>query len=134
MMKTLRKKTVSVLVVDDDVNGSQALCDHLNFRGYQATSVHSGPAALDYLKTLKEDDLPEAILLDVLMPKMSGCEVLNLLRYDPRTKGIPVILLSVLSRDEVPEHVSCNCSGFDVFISKPFEMNVLVRELEGVLR
>src|SRR4051812_38467761 len=115
-----------ILVIDDDVNGNEALCDHLRFRGYQPTSLHSGEAALRYLKSLRREEMPSVILLDVLMPGMNGCEVLNAVRSQEDTRKIPVMMLSILSRDEIQENLACPCTGYDAYVSKPFNISDVV--------
>src|SRR5688572_27559468 len=100
----------NVLIVDDDTNSNQVIADHLRFCGFNAVSVYSGQTALDYVKEHIQRDRPSVILLDVLMPGMNGCQVLEQLRREPETKDIPVILLSVLSQDEIKEQLSCPCA------------------------
>src|SRR5438067_2255287 len=106
-MDTTKPSPPPVLIVDDDMNGNQVIADHLRFRGFHPTSMYSGKAAISYLNGLPEDQLPSAIILDVLMPGMNGCEVLQEIRGSARTHKIPVILLSVLSQDEVREQLTC---------------------------
>src|SRR5437667_7790917 len=96
-----------VLIIDDDSNSNQVIADNLRFRGFEPTSMYSGQTALDYLNRLPDDQLPRAILLDVLMPGMNGCEVLQEIRRDAHTRNIPVLLLSILSQDEIREQLSC---------------------------
>jgi CheY-like chemotaxis protein len=121
--------SLPVLIIDDDSNGNQVIADHLRFRGYEPISQYSGPAALEYLKTLPEDRLPRVILLDVLMPGMNGCQVLHELRHNEPTRRIPIIMLSVLSQDEVKDQISCPCDGYNNYIRKPFEMSAIVNLL-----
>ena len=123
----------NILVVDDDANSNQVLCDHLTFLGYHVKGIYSGLSALDYLNRLPDDQLPQAILLDVLMPGMNGCEVLKNIRGTAKTRTIPVILQSILSQDDFKDQVSCPCVGYNTYISKPFEMTQVVAKLEEVL-
>jgi CheY-like chemotaxis protein len=120
-----------VLIIDDDTNSNQVIADNLRFRGFEPTSMYSGQTALDYLKDLPEDQLPRAILLDVLMPGMNGCQVLQEIRSGEHTRKIPVILLSVLSQDEIREQLSCPCGGFNGYINKPYDMRDVIKKLEG---
>ena len=121
-----------VLIVDDDSNSNQVMADHLRFSGFEPVSVFSGQKALEYLHD-HEKDKPNVILLDVLMPGMNGCQVLQELRGQAATKDIPVILLSVLSQDEIKEQLSCPCAGYNGYINKPFDMREVVRKLERVV-
>ena len=123
-----------VLIIDDDSNSNQVIADNLRFRGFDPTSMYSGQTALDYLNRLPDEELPRAILLDVLMPGMNGCQVLQKIRRDAHTRNIPVLLLSVLSQDEIREQLSCPCAGYNGYINKPYDMRDVVRKLEGFIR
>jgi two-component system alkaline phosphatase synthesis response regulator PhoP len=122
-----------VLIIDDDSNGNLVVADHLRFRGFTPTSMYSGQAALDYLMKLSDDELPRVILLDVLMPGMNGCQVLTEIRRVARMQNIPIVLLSILSQDEVKEQISCGCNGYTNYVNKPFEMRDVVKILEGLI-
>lgn len=132
-MTFARKETLAIMVVDDDPSVNQALADHLSFRGYQVTQAQSGREALDHLQKLTQEELPKAILLDLLMPGMNGCEVLTALRANKETQNIPVIVLSILSKEEIHDHFSCGCSGYNAYVNKPFEIKQVLQELEAVL-
>ena len=92
----------SVLVVEDDRFLRRACEVSLRQRGYLVTSATDGEAGLQMARDL----VPDLILLDLLMPKMSGIDVLTQLRADPVTAGIPVIILSNSSREEDKAHAS----------------------------
>lgn len=81
-----------VMIVDDDLVLRQMYSDRLQAEGYEIIAAGSGQGALDILKSQK----PEIILLDVMMPKMNGIDVLKTLRADENTKDIPVIVLTAL--------------------------------------
>jgi len=133
MPTLLRSKQLPIMVVDDDVNGCDALCEHLRFRGYRATSIHSGADALDYLLKLCPDERPCVILLDVLMPGLSGCEVLKEIRSHSETQEIPVIMLSVLSKEDIQDQFAGACGGANAYVCKPFDMEKLIGQLENLL-
>jgi CheY-like chemotaxis protein len=79
-----------VLVVDDNVDTAAALRRMLKKKGYQVEALGNGYDALDYVKRAK----PRLIVLDQMMPGMTGLEVLRKLRSDPDTKDIPVMFYS----------------------------------------
>ena len=95
--------------------------------------MNSGKEALKYLKQLPPQELPSVILLDVLMPGVNGCEVLKEVRSEPKTKDIPVMMLSVLSVDEVQDQLSCPCTGFNAYVSKPFEIEQVITQMEDLI-
>ena len=68
------------------------------------------------------------------MPGMNGCEVLQALRAEAKTATIPVVLLSVLSRDEIREQISCDRSDVSGYVAKPFEMDTVLQKLQDVLK
>jgi CheY-like chemotaxis protein len=81
-----------IMIVDDDLVLRQMYSERLKTEGYEIMEAGSGQEALDKLKTEK----PDIILLDVMMPKMNGIDVLKTLRADEETKNIPVIILTAL--------------------------------------
>jgi signal transduction histidine kinase/DNA-binding response OmpR family regulator len=87
----------SILVVDDEVAVTETLCMQLEEKGFQVDVAHNGEEAIDRMKT----QTPGLVILDLLMPKKNGCEVLNWVRREERTRSVPVIILSgcVLSAD-----------------------------------
>lgn len=85
----------TVLVVEDTELLRRMYSDRLTQDGYRALQAADGLEALAVLRT----DTPDLILLDLIMPKMSGLEVLDLVKKDPRLKDIPVLILSNLGQD-----------------------------------
>lgn len=81
-----------VMIVDDDLVLRQMYSERLKAEGYNILEAGSGQEALDVLKTNK----PDVILLDVMMPKMNGIDVLKTIRAEESTKNIPVIVLTAL--------------------------------------
>ena len=82
-----------ILAVDDDTQLTQLLQLVFESRGFGVTIANSGEQALEAL----ENELPEAILLDLMMPGMSGQEVCMQIRANPRTSNIPIIILTARS-------------------------------------
>ena len=112
----------SILIVDDTPNNLRLLANMLIERGYKVRPAPSGAHAL--ATTRKE--IPDLILLDVMMPEIDGYEVCRTLKAEKRTRDIPVIFLSALNE------VEDKMKGFDVgavdYITKPFhEKEVMVR-------
>jgi putative two-component system response regulator len=103
-----------VLMVDDTETNIDILMDILG-EEYDVAVAMDGESALEAV----DEDLPDLILLDIMMPGMDGYEVCKRLKNSPETAGIPVIFLSALSEDEDKQ------KGFDLgavdFITKPFD-------------
>lgn len=88
--------SLCVLVVEDTELLRRMYSDRLTQDGYRVLQAADGLEALAVLRT----DTPDLILLDLIMPKMSGLEVLELVKKDPRLKDVPVLILSNLGQDE----------------------------------
>lgn len=102
-----------VLVVDDDANNRQLVEVMLAAEGYEIIMAANGAEAL----ALAAQQLPDLILLDVMMPGMDGYQVSARIKADPRTRHIPVIMLTALSDQNSTLH-GLN-SGADDYLTKP---------------
>jgi PleD family two-component response regulator len=86
-----------VLIVDDNADQGRPLALILKHSGYDAGFVTSGEAAMSQI----HDDPPQLMILDLMMPGMSGLDVLKLIREDPRTARLPVIIYSAVSDEKM---------------------------------
>lgn len=117
-----------ILVVDDQPQNIELLEALLVPQGYEVVKAESGEEALGKLK----DNQIDLILLDVMMPKMSGIEVLEKLRADEKTKAIPVVMVTVLKETE--DKVKALEAGCDDFISKPVDKVELLARVKSILK
>jgi CheY-like chemotaxis protein len=117
----------TVLVVDDDPVVHWVLRRLLEGMGYQLARANNGREAL----ALAARDLPQLIILDVLMPEMGGLTVLRQLKEAEATKGIPVIVLTSLAQRTT--QLEAAGSGADYFLSKPFTEAQLMTALRQLL-
>ena len=115
-----------VLIVEDDEAMSVALRDGFEYEGYAVTVAKDGEAGL-HLATAAEPDL---ILLDVMLPKMTGLDVCRKLRTDGR--GVPIIMLT--ARGQEIDKVLGLRQGADDYVTKPFGFMELMARVEAVLR
>ena len=122
--KTMIKR-FRVLVVDDDQRVLRFLKAKLKASGYDVFTASDGPEALE----LVQDQQPDLVVLDLLMPKMHGIEVLKQLRS---FSTIPVIILSAIGADT--ERIKGLQLGADDYIAKPFNPEELVARIEAVKR
>ena len=107
--------TGSILVVDDDPVTRSMLSRALEHHGHEVTTCEGGPQALELLRSEAFD----VVLLDVLMPRMDGYEVLAKLKGDPKLRHIPVIMVTAL--DDVESAVRCIELGADDYLAKPID-------------
>jgi len=118
----------TVLIVDDEYSGRQTLESILDGEGYNIEMAENGLQALEKAKQL----LPDVILLDVMMPGMTGFEVCQHIRNDPLVAEIPIIILTAL--DDRDSLLNALKAGADDFISKPFDRFELRARLLGITR
>ena len=125
MAELLKRK---LLLVDDDPLIRRVVTNSLSAIGYQVFSVGSATEALASARTHQ----PDLILLDVIMPEMSGYEVCQQLREDPQTATLPIIMLTAM--DEPEAVVKGLKIGADDYITKPFNIEELISRIEAHLR
>ena len=115
----------TILVVDDETNIRALLRLELEAVGYSVREAADGLQAIRQVKQAP----PDLILLDVMMPGMSGFEVAAVLRSMPEANKIPIIILSI-----VDDRARGRAVGADSYLSKPINMEVLLPEIDGLLR
>jgi len=116
-----------ILIVDDDITLRTALIRYLQNRGYSVMDAKSGTEAL----TAIEQDPPDLIVSDVMMPEMDGLEFCRRLRSTRSGQLVPFIFLS--SRSEVDARIQGHQMGADDYLVKPFEPKELVAKIESQL-
>ncbi|HSI13773.1 MAG TPA: response regulator, partial [Chthoniobacter sp.] len=108
-------KAGTLLLVDDNAPSRNALGRELQRQGYRIVHASSGPAAMERVR----EETFDLILLDTVMPGMSGYEMLQWLKADPKLRDTPVIMISAMNETE--SVVRCLVIGADDYIAKPFD-------------
>ena len=123
------KAKKKILIIDDEEDLVEMLALRLESTGQLAVErALNGQTGLK----LAGDTLPDVILLDSIMPGMSGWEVCRKLRQDPRTKNIPIVIMTAGPPHEAKERAREN--GADHVVFKPYEYNDLLRVLDTIQR
>ncbi|WP_293140112.1 response regulator transcription factor [Okeania sp. SIO3I5] len=120
-------KKKKILIVDDEDSLRTLLKRHLEFQGYEVKDTNS---ALDALSIL-EQEVPDLIISDIMMPQMDGLEFCERLRASDLGQLIPFLFLS--SKGELEDRIVGLSMGADDYINKPFEMRELVAKIEAQL-
>lgn len=117
-----------VLLVEDEPAQREVLAYNLEAEGFDVTQADNGEDAL----LLVEEDAPDMIILDWMMPKVSGIEVCRRLKMRPETRGIPIIILS--ARAEEVDRVRGLETGADDYVIKPYSMVELMARARAQMR
>jgi two-component system phosphate regulon response regulator PhoB len=118
----------TVLVVDDEPDIARILGFHLKKEGYQVVTAADGRAAVEEAQRHR----PDLVILDLMLPELSGMEVLKVLRGDEVTRKIPVILLTA-KKDELDRVLGFEL-GADDYVTKPFSPREVVLRVRAVLK
>jgi DNA-binding response OmpR family regulator len=122
------EKPFRILVVDDEPDLLMLLEEHLRQEGYDVITATTGMQAI----TKAREEQPDIILLDVMMPGVSGFDVCNILQDFPETAAIPVIFLTAVA--ETRRKVMGLNLGADDYITKPFDLHELAARVQAALR
>ncbi len=122
----MNKRSISILIVEDEEAIRSGLIDVFVFHGYDVDSAATGPEGLDKALTGKFD----LILLDIMLPGMDGYRICNEIRA--RDRDQPIIMLTAKTSDE--EIIQGLKHGADDYVAKPFSIQQLVLRVEAVLR
>ena len=126
---TLRRgdgSPIKVLVVDDEAVLAEMVSMALRYEGWEITTAVDGTSALAAARAVR----PDAVVLDVMLPDMSGLEVLSRLRT--QSPELPVLLLT--AKDAVEDRIAGLAAGGDDYVTKPFSLEEVVLRLRGLLR
>ena len=122
------QKVYRILVVDDESDVTELLEYKLEQEGYRVATLNDPLACIAKVREFE----PELVLLDIMMPELSGIQLCRIIRADPITKEIPIIFLS--ARGEVEDRIKGLEAGAEDYISKPFNTNELLLRTSKMLR
>ncbi|HIE31194.1 MAG TPA: response regulator [Methanosarcinales archaeon] len=120
-----------IMIIDDEPDTVDLVALVLTNEGYEVIPMYDGRSALDRL----EEEKPDLILLDIMMPDIDGWGVYQAIRKNEGTKGIPVVMLTAKSQS-IDKMIGLHVVGVDGYITKPFGHRELIdgvkKHLEGV--
>jgi DNA-binding response OmpR family regulator len=117
----------TVLVVDDDPVILKLLEVNFEMEGFAVVLAHDGIEGVERAR----NDRPDLVISDIMMPNMSGLELLEQLKHDPATSGIPIILLS--AKAQAADQQQGLDAGADDYITKPFEPLDLIERVNRLI-
>lgn len=117
-----------ILIAEDEASLMTLLRYNVEKEGFRAAEAHDGEEAL----LLAAEDTPDLVILDWMLPKVSGIEVCRRLRGRAETKNIPIVMLT--ARGEEADRVRGLDTGADDYITKPFSMTELLARVRAVMR
>ncbi|MHB1015415.1 MAG: response regulator [Desulfurivibrionaceae bacterium] len=118
----------TILVVEDDENIQQLVGYNLAKAGFHVVYADNGEQALSLIKREK----PELIVLDLMLPGINGFEICKLVRKDPKTKNLPIVMLTAKSEED--DMTAGLDLGADDYITKPFSPKILISRIKAALR
>jgi two-component system alkaline phosphatase synthesis response regulator PhoP len=116
-----------ILVVEDEAELTGAIQIRLEQAGYEVLIAYDGQEALEKART----ENPDLIVLDLMLPKIDGYKVCRLLKFDGKSKKIPVVMLTARAQEK-DENLGYEV-GADAFITKPFKYQVLLAKIAELL-
>jgi two-component system, OmpR family, phosphate regulon response regulator PhoB len=117
-----------ILIVEDETSINQLLTYNLQAEGFRTKVVETGEEVHPALA----EEMPDLVLLDWMLPELSGIEVCRILRAKPDTRDLPIVMLT--ARGEESERVRGLATGADDYIVKPFSMTEVMARIKSILR
>jgi two-component system, OmpR family, alkaline phosphatase synthesis response regulator PhoP len=126
-MEEVMENKPKLLLVDDEPDLVQMVSLRLKAAGYEVTTALDGQQALDKVK----ESRPDLMILDLMLPKLDGYKVCRLLKFDERTKEIPILIFTARAQEQDVK-LATEC-GADAYLTKPFEAKTLLGKLQELL-
>ncbi len=124
-MATMQK---TVMIIEDEPDAAELFAEMMRLNGYHVLKTYSGAPAM----ALIEQERPDVIILDIMMPGVSGLDVLHYLRERPDTSAIPVVVVSARARPQDIEEAMA--AGATTYLTKPVSYTDLKNAVDGLVR
>ena len=116
-----------VLVVEDDPITLMTVRDRLEYEGLEVETAEDGEEGLSKARAWR----PDCIVLDLMLPKLDGFRVSRLLKFDPKYRSIPIVMLTARSQES--DKALGKEMGADEYLVKPVDMDELVKSINGLI-
>lgn len=116
-----------ILLVDDEPDLAQLVSLRLKAAGYEVQVAYDGQQAIDQVKKSR----PDLVILDLMLPKIDGYKVCRLLKFDERTRTLPILIFT--ARAQVEDVTLATECGADAYLTKPFDAEALLSKLAELL-
>ena len=123
-----RKNDIRILVVDDEPDVLELVVYHLEKEAYRVDVADTGDKALK----MARENLPSLLVLDLMLPGINGLEICRLLKRDPKTRDIPILMLTARAAEE--NRIKGLELGAHDYVTKPFSLEEVVARLRVILR
>ena len=124
----MKKSDIKILLVDDEPDIIEILRYNLTQEGYSVIAAKDGRSAIKKA----EKEIPNLIIMDVMMPKMDGIEACGIIRQNPKFND--TIIMFLTARGEDYSHVAAYDAGADDYVTKPIKPKVFISKVKGLLR
>ena len=124
----MKKSDIKILLVDDEPDIIEILRYNLTQEGYSVIAANDGHSAIKKA----EKEIPNLIIMDVMMPKMDGIEACGIIRQNPKFND--TIIMFLTARGEDYSHVAAYDAGADDYVTKPIKPKVFISKVKGLLR
>ncbi len=118
----------NILIIEDDKKTAQQIANELKALGHSCTLNGSGEYAMD---AVHKGDF-DLLVLDIMLPKISGFEICRSIRREPALYNLPILIISAMNNDEEVKHGLAQ--GADDYVPKPYQMRTLIQRIESLLR
>jgi DNA-binding response OmpR family regulator len=118
----------NILIVEDEEDIAELLEYNLSRQGYRPEALDTGEKGLQVCR----ETLPDLVILDLMLPKLSGLEVCRKMKADPATAGVPILMLTAKGEEE--DIIAGFEAGADDYVTKPFRPKVLLARVKALLR
>ena len=124
----MSESTPHILVVDDEEDIQELLVYNLKKEGFETSTANDGQEALE----LATRNVPDLMILDVMMPRMDGLETCTMFRKDARLRSVPILMLT--AKSEQDDHLAGLDAGADFYLAKPIAIPILIGQVKAILR